>query len=88
VLQDVVFATRRLGPGPQCVPPMGTRASLEGAGRVLEVRRAPRWEQTPQIAADLRPQQKVGEICVLAFRHGEWQKGQLRRDPQAGRAVA
>jgi hypothetical protein len=32
---------------------------------VLAVRRAPRWEQTPQIAADLRPQQIVGEIFRL-----------------------
>jgi hypothetical protein len=36
---------------------------LWDAERVLAVRRAPRWEQTPQIAADFRPQQKAGEIC-------------------------
>ncbi len=46
---------RRWGPGP----------SLAGAERVLAARRAPRWEQTPQIAADSRPQQIVGEICRL-----------------------
>jgi len=46
---------RRWGPVP----------SLEGAERVRVVRRAPRWEQTPQIAADFRPQQNVGEICGL-----------------------
>ena len=35
----------------------------------LTVRRAARWEQTPQIAADLRPQQEAGEICGLKSHH-------------------
>jgi len=38
---------------------------LRAAESYLTVRRAARRKQTPQIAADLRPQQEVGEICGL-----------------------
>ena len=38
---------------------------LRAAHSYLTVRRAARWEKTPQIAADLQPQQKAGEICGL-----------------------
>jgi len=74
---------RRWGPGP----------SLEGAERVLAVRRAPRWEQTPQIAADLRPQQKIGEICRLISIVRFALLGRMRQeidgdDRRAGHAVS
>ena len=38
---------------------------LRAAETYLTVRRAARCEQTPQIAADRRPQQEAGEICGL-----------------------
>ena len=43
----------------------GPRPGLEGAERVLAVRRAPRGEKTPLGAIYRRPQQTAGEICGL-----------------------
>jgi hypothetical protein len=55
-----------------------------GAERVLAVRRAPRGEQMPQIAADFRPQQKAGEKCGLARGVSPGSTRQKERKPPEG----